>query len=390
MRIKFFLLLVVTVAGFALAVMVPFNHRVGEPLPPEAFLGQAKRDWFDAAAEPDAPEKPSTAAVVEAASSSGGKFEPITWNCTGANASNFDCYEKYYAALVGRESIRAAFDDLRSRYPGDGYARAMCHPLTHVIGREASEKFATPGEAYGYGDGFCWSGYYHGVLEGIIGRIGLKNLAKDISTICSDIKGREGYSFNYYNCVHGLGHGVMAITEDELFQSLDYCDKLTGNWEQQSCGSGAFMENIIVDGKNHVTKFLNPADLLYPCNASPDKYKNTCYLMQTSYMLKINGRNFKATFDLCSKVEAPYRDTCYQSLGRDASGQSTSEVGPTKNICLLGNDGEQQSNCVIGAVKDFISYFHSDVQAKQLCNSFADPILQEICFSTAEAYYRQF
>ncbi len=363
------------------------------PSPPEAFLGQLRGELNGVAAGDHAALPPSTVRKKVAAVSSTKEITtsaPIVWNCTGADAGNFDCYDAYYTKLTTDGSIAAAFDDLKARYNTDDYARAECHPLTHVIGRAASEKFATPGEAFTKGDNFCWSGYYHGVLEGIVGRIGLKNLPGQMDSICADIKAKSGYSFDYYNCVHGLGHGVMALTQDELFDSLTLCDKLTGSWEQLSCGSGAFMENIIVDGKNHKTKYLNPQDPLYPCDASPEQYKNTCYLMQTSYMLKINNRDFKQTFAWCSAVDPAYRDTCYRSLGRDASGQSTSGATATRAICLLGADREQQSNCVIGAVKDFISYFHSDVQAKQFCDSFTDPDLQKTCLDNGAAYYSEF
>ncbi len=393
MKIKFPALLILSIIGLAAATLPwkwPATPQLNSP-PPEQFFGQVRHELNGVAAGNNIPT-PSVRVLETASStdSSTKELSPIKWDCTGANASNFDCYQKYYTGLVDQASIKAAFADLKARYPKDDYTRSMCHPLTHVIGKAASAKFATPGEAYKYGDSFCWSGYYHGVLEGIIGRIGFTNLAGQLDSICADIRDKEGYSFNYYNCVHGLGHGIMAITQDELFDSLALCDKLTGSWEQFSCGSGAYMENIIVDGKNHVTKFLNPSDPLYPCNASPDKYKNTCYLMQTSYMLKVNGRNFAQTFASCSKVESAYRDTCYQSLGRDASGQNTSDVSATKVVCLLGRNAEEQSNCVIGAAKDFVSYFHSDVQAKQFCNAFDDTGLRQICLSTTASYYSIF
>ena len=175
----------------------------------------------------------------------------------------------------------------------------------------------------------------------------------------------------------------MAITDTELFESLDYCDTLTGKWEQESCASGVFMENVIVDNINHFTKYLNPKRPLYPCTDSPEKFKNTCYLMQTSYMLKVNSGSFEKTFEWCREAEGNYKATCLQSLGRDASGRSTSEVQPTKHICMLGRDHFEKSNCVIGAVKDFISYFHSDKQARQLCNAFDDKQLADIIQAAA-------
>jgi hypothetical protein len=315
--------------------------------------------------------------------------------CPGLDASNFDCYEEHFATLVATKGIKAAFQDLRERYPTSPYIRSQCHPLTHVIGREAAKKFGNAGEAYVAGDPFCWSGYYHGVLEGVIGKIGLNNIASQMNSICESIPGKDSYSFDYYNCLHGLGHGVMAITTNELFQALRYCDNLVGDWEQKSCASGAFMENVIVDGKNHFTKYLDPKRPLYPCDAKPEdypdyrKYVATCYLMQTSYMLKVNGGNFAKTFTWCADAEEAFRTTCYSSLGRDASGRSISDPVKTKATCLLGTPGDQQTYCVIGAVKDFISYHHSDVQAKELCNSFEDP-LKSTCLSTTESYYKLF
>jgi len=310
--------------------------------------------------------------------------------CTGANSSNYDCYEQHYIKLVKEKGIQAAFVDLKARYGNNSFVVAQCHPLTHVIGREAALKFKSPGEAYTQGDGYCWSGYYHGVLETFLSAVGRENLPQEINGICDDVEGKDRYSFDYYNCVHGLGHGVMAITDTELFKSLDYCDLLEGSWEQKSCASGVFMENVIVDNLNHFTKYLKPEEPLYPCTAVEERYKQTCYLMQTSYVLKVNNGDFANTFEWCRKAESAHRATCFQSLGRDVSGRTSSNVAKSNQLCLLGKDYFERSNCVIGAVKDFISYFHSDQEAKVFCASFADEKLKSVCDSTTVSYYAQF
>jgi len=53
----------------------------------------------------------------------------------------------------------------------------------------------------------------------------------------------------------------------------------------------------------------------------------------------------------------------------------------------LGKNFNQQSNCVIGAVKDFIPYFHGDAEAKHFCSLF-EKNLQEVCSVTAEEYVK--
>lgn len=302
----------------------------------------------------------------------------------------WECYEKHYQKLVSEQSVDAAFADLKKRYYEDSYVRGDCHQMTHVIGRAATAKYPSVSEAYIRGDYFCWSGYYHGIMEGILSKLTPEEVVVKLNDFCQDIPGKEAYSFDYYNCVHGMGHGLMFITAHEIFESLEKCDLFTGNWERQSCYGGVFMENVIADGKNHITKYLKTDDPVYPCNAVDEKYKNQCYLMQTSYMLRVLDYDFKKVFDLCEQADEAYIDTCYTSLGRDASGLTTSDVARTRELCLVGKDFRQRSNCIIGAAKDFISYHHSDTQAKLLCETLPDQELQDLCLSTVKSFYTAF
>jgi hypothetical protein len=226
-------------------------------------------------------------------------------------------------------------------------------------------------------------------MEGIIGRVGIKNIMTQLNNICADIPTKAAYSFDYYNCVHGLGHGLMALTENELFDSLKLCDNLTGQWEKSSCYGGVFMENVIADGKDHSTKYLKPSAPLYPCNAVDTPYKESCYLMQTSYMLKVVNYDFAKVFQLCRNADSAYRNTCFVSLGRDASGQSISNAERTRAVCDMGATYEEKSNCLTGAVKDFVSYYHSDTQARQLCSMFSTE-LAKMCNETVTTYYATF
>ena len=106
-------------------------------------------------------------------------------------------------------------------------------------------------------------------------------------------------------------------------------------------------------------------------------------------MLTVLGGDFGKVFEECRGADEAYRTTCFQSLGRDASGRTISDIERTKTLCLLGRDEDEQSHCVIGAVKDFISYHHSDVQARALCAAMPDNV-RATCLSTAESYYSLF
>lgn len=312
-----------------------------------------------------------------------------TPRCVSEGSEDFECYEIFYADLVEKFGVAAAFVDLKERYASTTAVQNSCHQITHAIGHAGADLEGGVGEAFAVGDPMCWSGYYHGVMETIIEGIGEEAIPQKLNDICAAIPGKDTYSFAYYNCVHGIGHGLMLIYDDDLFVSLDACTKLDGDWEQSSCSGGAFMENIMIEERGGVSEYLKKDDPIYPCNAVPERHRQDCYLMQTSHMLAAFEEDFSKVFAACDSVEDKYRATCYQSLGRDASGRSVSDAERTKATCMLGRDAFAEENCVIGAVKDFISYFHSDVEAKHFCTLLRSD-LSAVCYDIAEEYYQTF
>ncbi len=306
---------------------------------------------------------------------------------------NYKCYSKYYRDLVKNSGAVVAIDDIKNRSEKNSTLLSICHPLMHVIGREASTNYKTVSEAFTKGDSFCWSGYHHGIMEGIIEKIGRENISSEINTICADVPNKENYTFDYYNCIHGLGHGIMAEFEDDVPISLKMCDGLIGNWEQQSCYSGVFMQNIIdstnVANTSNTVKYLKPEDPMYPCNMVEEKYKEQCYLGQTSYALQVTGYNLKKVFDMCAETEQPYRNICNQSMGRDIANQASHEPRQTKNNCELPNDMNDTTNCIIGATKEIVSYYHSDKEAFEFC-SILDTDYKNICDDVTRSYYSVF
>ena len=289
--------------------------------------------------------------------------------CAKEPSVALECYEHFYRTVVARQGVPAAFADLKARSPGDAEVQRLCHAITHAIGREAAAKYSDVAEAFVHGDNVCGSGYYHGVLQGFAFTLGHDKLVSELDEVCAGVSGKERRSLEYYNCVHGLGHGLMAVTGGDLFGALRDCDGLTGAMERDACANGVFMENVVVDGAHggHYSKYLRPGEPLYPCTAVDGKYKAACFDIQTSYALGAVQGDFAKVFALCAGVEMPFRATCYRSLGRDAATTSLDQVPGTITRCNLGTGREQRSNCLVGAVLDFVYYYHSDTQAKELC-----------------------
>ena len=327
----------------------------------------------------------SLAGVAQRASN-----EVATVECSGASESDYACYQERYQSLVRGSGVEAAFTELKDEYTKNEFVKAQCHQMTHVIGRASATLYGDVSGTFEQGDNFCWSGYYHGAMETIVANTGPDQIVEEVNASSDELDEQQKRSFDRYNLVHGLGHGFMGTQQNELFESLETCDALEGEWERESCYGGVFMENVMAQSNpSSPSKYLKTDQPLYPCTDVEDKYKTECYKMQTSYALQTQDYDFAKVFGLCGGAEDDYRPTCYQSLGRDASAQSVSDVGKTKATCMLGEDEEARSNCVEGAVLDFISYYSDDKQAKELCESL-DADLRTECLGTAEEYYRVF
>jgi hypothetical protein len=329
----------------------------------------------------------SPSGLATSTTAAGYIYDPTV--CSNVTSTAYFCFSAFYKQLTLKYGVDTAFVDIKTRYTQNSEILSDCHPLMHIIGQAAAIIYPDISEAYEHGDSFCWSGYYHGILEGVALKIGPKNLPSQMNSICANIPGKSTYDFEYYNCLHGLGHGVMELNDDDVPTSLHVCDNLTGIWEEESCYSGVFMENVIHDSVDHDSKWLKPTDLLYPCDAVDTKYQGECYLGQTSYALQHNNYNFVNVYALCATVAEPFRDVCDQSLGRDAANQANHTAAATAKTCNLSSNPSDVTNCVIGAAKEIVSYYHSDVQAKAFCNVL-DTANQNVCMSTTADYYKNF
>jgi hypothetical protein len=312
--------------------------------------------------------------------------------CTSDKTTDVECWKTYYHDLTISQGVKAAMDNLKATYDTNPTVATNCHPLTHIIGRAAGDLYGDVGKAYEQGDNYCSSGYYHGVMESIAAKIDSKDLPSKVSTICESIAAKQRYSLMHFNCVHGLGHGFMAIKGDELYQSLDLCDRLNDSWEVASCDGGVFMENVMTayNSAFHHSNYLKPDQLLYPCTAVDDRFKDPCYLIQSSYALKELGFDYTKTFAVCAGVpEDNFRATCYQSIGRDASGDFNSDINIAHQNCMLGSGVEQIQNCAIGAVKDIVWHNQRTSEAMVFCNMFDEPT-GSTCQKIALDYYKAF
>jgi hypothetical protein len=347
-------------AGLAVALVLVFTLAVGDD---KDGAETAASDAASSSVSTDGVTEDAAATALQSPSSGAKAFDA---DCINSIQREYDCYSTYLVDVLNTQSPSEALVELADLAANDSFVRGECHPLTHSIGRAAMERYGSFQEAVVYEDGTCWSGFTHGILEGVMFEYSIEELDKAIIGICEQDPD-QAYSFDYYNCVHGLGHGVSWRFDNGVFEALVVCDALEGSWEQKSCHSGVFMQNIVVDGASHQSRELRPDEPMYPCTAVDEQYKKTCYLMQTSYALKTVDYDYAKGFELCeTEADEGYVDTCYRSMGRDISGNSHRESEKVVELCGLG-DPELQDQCFQGAVKNAVFNDHGLENANRLC-----------------------
>lgn len=301
--------------------------------------------------------------------------EPAVASCAGAAAIDFACQTRHYQGLVRRDGARAALRALAADQRRNGYVRAACHQLTHRIGRVAGALHGI--EALRDGQSVCASGYYHGVLQAVMGRAGARGSVERAAAICATTRTADNRSAEHYNCVHGMGHGYMEIFSSRVFESLDGCRALRDRWEVDECSGGVFMENVTaLDNPDRPARSLRAEHALYPCTAVAARYWEQCYDWQITYALYVNDSDFRAVFRLCTEVVRGARRPCYRGLGGDALQQSKFLTSPParnatiRRLCALAPGRTARRACIEGAVRNlYRDYADGDVQAHALCRS---------------------
>lgn len=301
--------------------------------------------------------------------------------CAGLTVGQANCYKTYFSALMRREDAGAAIARILELSGQDPYVATQCHQMTHDVGREAATYYDTLGEALAFEASACWSGYYHGVVEETMSRFDDAQLLSQVDSICAEAAENQ-YSFTHYNCVHGVGHGIMLRFDADLFQAIPYCEQYANQWELSSCVSGAFMQNVVSAQEGHTGATFREGDLVYPCNAVGVEYRDECFGMQTSYILWQSGQDLSKGFEVCDTVEAEFADDCYQSMGRDISGNSLLNPVAVVDGCNLGGEALREF-CIIGASLNAVFNDHNADKANELC-AMVDPIYTSACLAARD------
>ena len=313
-------------------------------------------------------EKNDLAAFVGAGNASGkavtAPFRADRKRLSDCRDGNFECLEQAFGNLTFNEGPEKALALLQEKIGTDSSIAANCHRITHRMVSAALSRYKDEvAPAFIAGTPVCASGYYHGIIErAFLGQ------PKDKLTIvsrqlCSDSKITE-QRFLLYQCIHGLGHGLMIYLGYDMPGSLKTCAGLKDEFDDISCSGGVFMENF--NSSYGVTsKYLRKNDPIYPCNSVAEKYKAQCYGLVTANLLRNTGYDQKKTADGCKKSEPDWIGICFESFGRDVSGIAGKSAEKALASCRLA--GKNEGDCLYGVAREIVNSDAEGARGARFC-----------------------
>ena len=288
------------------------------------------------------------------------KVAPLHAACQG----NLQCYKEKLGSTVKKRGTAHALQVIEQVVQKDRLALREAHNLTHHVGRVSYHHLKDVTEVMSQCTAAHQSGCYHGALEAYLStKAHVKS--DDVVAICSPTLEKEKGRFAYFNCFHGLGHGLTMHLNHDMRKALTLCDTLNTKWDRESCYGGVFMETVVTGTRgshhhhgekqeHHQAKLIDAENPLYPCSAIEKKYWRECYMMQTGIILHLTHHDFAKAFRICDGAPHSMRPICYQSMGRDISGQTLRDIKQSISLCGLGT-AAYQGRCFVGVVKNFIN-----------------------------------
>lgn len=241
-----------------------------------------------------------------------------------AGRTELECREQALGNIALRQGPDAAFARIDALVAGkDGASwRSDAHLIQHIIGSATlAREDGSTGKAFALGtrsNATAGSGgYYHGILLRAIRGVKTDQLGRRADELCRDPSVRAD-GFLTYQCLHGMGHGLMIHTGNALPVALETCSQIQAGPDQFSCYTGAFMENVhrfmgVNSGKP--SRYVSDEDLLYPCTWVDERFKRACYVQATTRMGAGVRWNWRSIAEQCRKADEGYVQTCFYSTG---------------------------------------------------------------------------
>lgn len=276
------------------------------------------------------------------------------------SAAEYQKIRDDYLATLHSQNPKIVLADLRERIKTDDPLSRSCHALVHDMGHAAYKKYGDFGEALRFQDELCNSGYLHGIIESHFDAS--PDVFAAMQTVCDPYPLGK---FISWECFHGVGHGLMYYTDNDLPKSLEYCGKYTQEFAQRTCAGGVFMENFSTDQKTHTSTYLKESDPFYPCPEQAVELRGDCYIYTPTYYLGLHKNDYYGALKWCQTAPKEYRDNCVVGVGSQALKENINSPRMVEEVCTRGTS--MTAACIKGMAGLFINHSGSLDEPRRLC-----------------------
>jgi hypothetical protein len=298
--------------------------------------------------------------------------------------------------ILDRDGLAAALDSLDARARRDTALQREGHQLAHALGRRAVVERAGDASIIRDCRPVFASGCYHGVVEASLhaaGRIDMTELER----LCVSAADPERPA-PAFECIHGLGHGILGARGYDVEATLRDCDALSTSRRAASCHAGVFMEAINAgvgvpgmqgphphsgshEAHTSGPPAIDPADPYSPCKAYGDPYAGSCWLFQGFLILRATGFDAERALRQCDAAPDGRAARCYQSVGHQLTGLLQRGDRWMLDQCARGS-AALAAHCAAGATLALNAMDWSGARAAGLC-ALAREEWKETCYRTA-------
>jgi len=303
-----------------------------------------------------------------------------------------NCFRELARTLLGRQQLQEILQTA-ALIEQDPEMYTVCHQFTHDLGYVAYEIDQDVAAVYEFCDHTCHSGCYHGVLQHYFQEQDIQldvHAAQDLQlkTLC-DAKSTS--ILEYSECIHGLGHGLLYLTNFDFQVSLEFCDVFESVADRENCYGGVFMEYYVWRQRfelgytepgidlSHFENNTQLEDVMYPCTVLEEKYLQSCYSSQASYFYDYTNGDHQKVAQLCAELEPKYQAGCFGVFGADqiSSGQDMQVMA---DRCFAFSE-EYVDSCLKGILSGSMTRFPDKIDHHiAFCESLPEE-KKEFCYT---------
>lgn len=285
-----------------------------------------------------------------------------------------NCYENISDKILEQYSYEDTLSIVK-KYQ-DTQELRDCHEFAHYVGKKVFRRtndlksiLISPNV------NLCLQGFLHGAIIENFTQMGVLTMDKNdplikesFVNICGT---KDSFNFvgHFVECFHALGHASMIMTGNNLPSSLEICDVLQKEQYQESCYSGALMENFNDTQSAPVAKeYFDKGDYNYPCYELDVKYSKLCYRWKGEYFFGLNKNNFESSLVMCQKIKSEFVNECILRLARSYARNNYYQRDQVLGKCILLPNKFQGDYCLRGVIELIIS----DVNDPKILEDYCD------------------